>query len=293
MKAPTYVKKRNTVKHALCVVPALMLLSSFAVASEWQPEASDRLIKLPANIIEKRVEQDFNASPMAKRLADLDSQMSDKTSRIAMLQNDLNSVSGEAKVNIEYELVQQKSDYLDLLQESHDLRKEASVHKQHVYQDILQQFRNQYGKVQNTERLQLQQKQQTALARMEQVMEQVDQNLMHAGFSETSPYADEYAQNVSQITQLKDAIARHKANASPMLNGAEVSSEEYLRQLLLDISMHQSLLDQEGLMLSYMARLVALDAQELEYQIAYGDDGEVSTPRRVNKASDAVDLFTL
>ena len=54
--------------------------------------------------------------------------------------------------------------------------------------------------------------------------------------------------------------------------------------------MHQSLLDQEGLMLSYMARLVALDAQELEYQIAYGDDTN-SRPGRVNKASEAVDMF--
>ena len=37
----------------------------FVLASEgrnWDPVASDKLIKLPANIIEKRIQQDFEAS---------------------------------------------------------------------------------------------------------------------------------------------------------------------------------------------------------------------------------------
>ncbi|MFT6269507.1 MAG: hypothetical protein ACJAVV_002333 [Alphaproteobacteria bacterium] len=279
----------------IAVALVLAGLSSFAVASDWQPEASERLIQLPANIIEKRVEQNFNASPMASRLADIESQMNDKTTRISALQQDLSNATGETRINIKYEMVQQKSDYLDLLQESHTLRKQASMQKQSVYQDILQKYRSKQSKNQNPERVQLQQKQQNALLRMEKVMAQVDQNLMHVGFNETSPYANEYAVNVAKIDQLKQAIAKHKANASPTLNGAEVSSEEYLRQLLLDVSMHDSLLDQEGLMLSYMARIVALDAQELEYQIAYGEDGSASSSASTNgavaKAATAVDLF--
>lgn len=269
-----------------------MILSIAAYANQWQPEASETLIKLPANVIEKRVEQNFKASPMARRLADLDSQMSDKTTRIANLQQDMKNASSDAIEDIEYELVQQKSDYLDLLQESHTLRKQAATQKQAVYQDILQQYRQQDGANADSERLVIEQKQQQALLRMEKVMAQVDQNLMHKGVGESSPYADEYATNVAQIEKLKNAIAKHKANASPTLNGSEVSSQEYLRQLLLDASMHQSLLDQEGLMLSYMARLVALDAQALEYKIAYGEseDGQSS---QVNKASPAVDLFVM
>ena len=287
-----HIVKTGGVKATLAMV-ALVVMSNLASAGEWKPEASDRLIKLPANIIEKRVEKDFSASPMARRLADVDSQMTDKTTRIAQLQEALQQTSGDARVNIKYELVQQKSDYLDLLQESHTLRKQAATQKQGVYQDVLQQYRNQHGTAQNPDRLQLQQRQQSALARMEQVMAQVDKNLMHAGFNESSPYADEYAQNVANIDLLREKIATHKANASPMLNGAEVSSEEYLRQLLLNISMEQSLLHQEGVMLEYMARIVALDAQELEYQIAYGEDADFTRSRTVNKASKAVDLFTL
>lgn len=280
-------------KLTFCCGMATLWMSCLSVASDWQPQASDKLITLPANIIEKRIEQDFSASPMAQRLTDLDSQMQDKTARIAQLQNSLQIADGEALADVKYALVQEKSDYLDLLQESHQLRKQASIQKQGVYQQVLKKFRHQQTAGNTPTRIQLKQKQEAALARMEKVMAEVDQNLIHAGFNETSPYADEYAGNLAQIEQLKNAITSHRGNASPTLNGAQVSSEEYLRQLLMDIAMHQSLLDQEGLMLSYMARLVALDAQELEYQLAYGDSGDGNKTRVVNQASQAVDLFIL
>jgi hypothetical protein len=75
------------------------------------------------------------------------------------------------------------------------------------------------------------------------------------------------------------------------LHGEQVTSEEYLLQLLHSTSMYQSLLDQEALMLSYMARLVALDAQALEYQMAYNETGAADNKPHVAKASRAVDLF--
>lgn len=280
-------------KLTLCCGMTTLWMSCMSVASDWQPQASDKLITLPANIIEKRIEQDFSASPMARRLADLDSQMQDKTARIAQLQKSLQTADQQALADVKYALVQEKSDYLDLLQESQQLRKQASIQKQGVYQQVLQKFRHQQTAGNSPTRIQLKEKQEAALARMEKVMAEVDQNLIHAGFDQTSPYADEYAGNLAQIEQLKNAIASHKGNASPTLNGAQVSSEEYLRQLLMDIAMHQSLLDQEGLMLSYMARLVALDAQELEYQLAYGDGGDGNKTGAVNQASQAVNLFIL
>ncbi|WP_299083109.1 hypothetical protein [uncultured Paraglaciecola sp.] len=259
--------------------------------ADWQPVASDRLISMPANIIEKRIEQIFSASPMAMRLSDIDGQMLSTTERIQSLQQDLKNADAADLEDIQYEMVQQKSKYLDLLQESHTLRKQALNKKQGVYQDVLEQLRQQHADVDNNVRVKIQRQQQAALTRMESVMSQVDQNLMHAGYQASSPYAEEYAVNISQIEQLKAKIAQHKANAAPMLDGAEVSSEEYIRQLLHNASLHQSLLDQEALMLSYMARLVALDAQALKYQIAYGDKNDTTTSPKVAKASHAVDLF--
>lgn len=272
----------------------LMLLSQPVLAQssgEWQPVASDKLISLPANIIEKRIEQDFSVSPMAMRLAELDGQMENQTVRIQTLKQDLSAVQGAALEDVQYELVQQKSAYLDAQQESHQLRKDSLVKKQQLYQDILTQYRQQHATTGSSIKVQIQQQQKAAQARMEAVMAQVDQNLMHGGYESTSPYSDEYAVNLAQIEQLKNKITQHKANASPTIDGAEVSSEEYIRQLLHDAAMHQSLLDQEALMLSYMARLIALDAQALEYQMAYGIDAKVKVKPQVAKASRAVDLF--
>ncbi|WP_340679906.1 hypothetical protein [Paraglaciecola sp.] len=265
--------------------------SSFSQNSEWRPVASDKLITLPANIIEKRIEQDFSASPMAMRLAELDNQMDNTTARIGSLQQDLAQAEGQLLEDLQYELVQQKSGYLDVLQESHQLRKDSLMKKQQIYQDVLTQYRTQHASASSSIKVQLKRQQKEAQARMEAVMAQVDQNLMHTGYNTTSPYANEYASNLAQIDQLKDKINQHKANAAPTIDGAEVSSEEYIRQLLHDASMHQSLLDQEGLMLSYMARLVALDAQALEYQMAYGDSDASKVKPQVAKASQAVGLF--
>jgi hypothetical protein len=268
--------------------------SSAALAAtdmDWRPVASDKLITLPANIIEKRIEQDFSTSPMAKRLADLDGQMESVTDRLRTLQQDNASLEGKANEELEYAVVQQKSIYLDLLQESHQLRKTSLIKKQQVYQDVLAKLRQNSNLNSGRVQLKIKGQQKKAQARMEAIMAQVDQNLMHSAYQGSTPYADEYAANLSQIEQLKSKINQHQANAAATLDGEEVSSQEYLRQLLHSASMHQSLLDQEALMLSYMARLVALDAHALEYQMAYNETGAADNKPHVAKASRAVDLF--
>jgi len=277
----------------LIIFSLLSLNATFTYAqvdAAWDPVASDKLITLPANIIEKRIEQDFNASPMAMRLAELDTSMQTQSSRLQTLQQDLSQADQQQTAEIQYELVQQKSAYLDSLQESHQLRKDSLVKKQRLYQDILARFRQQHAGT-SAVKMTIQRQQKEAQTRMEAVMSQVDKNLLHSNYNNASPYADEYAANLAQIEQLKTKIGQHRVNAALTIEGAEVSSEEYIRELLHGAAMHQSLLDQEALMLSYMARLVALDAQALEHQLAFsGSDESVSKPQ-VAKASAAVGLF--
>ena len=80
-------KKNFKMSKLLTVVLVALSVNSIAFAnngnvdnSEWHPVASDKLIHLPANIIEKRIQQDFQASPMAIHLAELEIQMQDKIS---------------------------------------------------------------------------------------------------------------------------------------------------------------------------------------------------------------------
>ena len=266
----------------------------FVLASEgrnWDPVASDKLIKLPANIIEKRIQQDFEASPMALHIVELEQQMQDKLSQLKSLRELMTDSEGDNLINQRFELVQQKSKYLDLMQEAQGLRQNALAKKQDLYETVLGKLRNKNGQVSQGEVFQLKQKQAEARQRMQKVLAQVDNSLMHTGLDQRSPYADEFALNLAKVEDLKNAISKHKANASPTLGDEEVTSEEYVRQLLMQASTEQSLLDQEALMFSYMAKLVALDAQSLEYEISYGDESTELTQRNRTKPAEVADLF--
>jgi hypothetical protein len=266
----------------------------FGLASEsqnWDPVASDKLIKLPANIIEKRIQQDFEASPMALHIVGLEQHMQDKLSQLKSLRELIADSEGEDLINQRFELVQQKSEYLDLMQEAQGLRQNALAKKQGLYQTVLSKLRNKNGRISQGEVYLLQQKQAEARQRMQKVLAQVDNGLMHSGLDQRSPYADEFALNLAKVEDLKNAISKHKANASPTLGDVEVTSEEYVRQLLIQASTEQSLLDQEALMFSYMAKLVALDAQSLEYEISYGDENTDLTQRNRTKPAAVADLF--
>ncbi|WP_158966439.1 hypothetical protein [Paraglaciecola sp. L3A3] len=281
------------------VIPSLILAislgaSQIVLASDgrnWDPVASDKLIKLPANIIEKRIQQDFAASPMALHLVDLEQQMQGKLSQLKSLQALMKDSEGEALVDQRFQLVQEKSAYLDLMQEAQTLRQDALTKKQELYESVLGKLRNKNGRISQGEVFQLKQKQAEARERMQNVMAQVDSSLMHTGLDQRSPYANEFAVNLAKVESLKNAISQHKANASPTLGDVEVTSEEYVRQLLMDASTQQSLLDQESLMFSYMAKLVALDAQALEYEISYGDENIDLTQGNRTKTAEVADLF--
>jgi hypothetical protein len=262
-----------------------------SVSSEWKPVASDKLIKLPANIIEKRIQKDFKASPMATRMTELDVEMQENVAVIKAIIQVMPELEGEVAQNQRFELLQYKSEYLDSLQESHHLHQSALEKKQTLYKNVLDKLRLQSGKMTNNESYQIQQAQIAARQRMEKVIEQVDQSLMHLGVEKASPYTNEYSKNLNQIQSLKMAINRHQGNQSPKINGVDISSEEYLRQLLMSVSTEQSLLDQEALMLSYMAKLVALDAQTLEYEVAYGNEQSAEMISEASKPSTVTTLF--
>ena len=281
------------------IMPSLILAISLGcthlvLASDgrnWDPVASDKLIKLPANIIEKRIQQDFDASPMALHLVVLEQQMQGKLSQLKSLQELMSDSEGEDLISQRFELVQQKSEYLDLMQEAQGLRQNALAKKQNLYETVLRKLHNKNGRISQSEVFKLKLKQAEARQRMQKVFAQVDNGLMHSGQDKRSPYADEFALNLAKVEALKNAILQHKANASPTLGDVEVTSEEYVRQLLMEASTEQSLLDQESLMFSYMAKLVALDAQALEYEISFGDENAAFTQVNRTKPADVADLF--
>ncbi|MFT6087556.1 MAG: hypothetical protein ACI9UD_001979 [Glaciecola sp.] len=291
------VGSKSTISRCLsmvCVVITAVLTPIAALANSgdhWQPVASETLIKLPANLIEKRIQQDFEMSPLANQLLSLENTIAAKGDKIKALQSLLTDVSAEEMIEERVSLVQIKSSYLDDMQISQSLRQDALNKKQYLYEDVLRKLFHQQNSSANLDMQKLRAKQEEAKQRMDRVIAQVDATLLSDHLDKTSPYADEFAMNLGKIEQLKKAISQHQSSLAPTIDGVEVSAQEYVRQLLMQAASDQSLLDQEALMISYMAKLVALDAQSIEFRLAYEETEDGVVINNFTKPNQAADLF--
>jgi 6-pyruvoyl-tetrahydropterin synthase len=278
----------------LCVFITAMLTPVKVHANStnhWQPVASETLLKLPANLIEKRIQQDFEMSPLANQLLSLESNIADKGDKIKALQSLLIDASANQMTEEQVSLLQIKSSYLDDMQLSQSLRQDALNKKQYLYEDVLRKLFHQQNSSANLDMQKLRAKQEEAKQRMDRVIAQVDATLLNDRLDKTSPYADEFAINLGKIQQLKKAISQHQSSLAPTIDGVEVSAQEYVRQLLMQAASDQSLLDQEALMISYMAKLVALDAQSIEFRLAYEETEDGVVINNFTKPNQAADLF--
>ncbi len=287
---------RIIIKQAWWIV-ALTAASVFSftaganASTNWQPVASETLIKLPANLIKKRIQQDFDMSPLASQLLELESSIADKGTKIEALQSLLIDASENDMIEERVSLVQIKSNYLDDMQLSQSLRQDALNQKQYVYEDVLRKLLQQQNSSANIDMQKLRAKQDEAKNRMDKVIAQVDATLLNDSLDNKSPYADEFAMNLGKIEQLKQAISKHQSSLAPTIDGIQVSAQEYVRQLLMQAASDQALLDQEALMISYMAKLVALDAQSIEFKLAYEETEDGVVINNFTKPSLAADLF--
>ncbi len=264
-----------------CALASPLTMASSATQN-WQPTSSEKLVKMPANIIERRISQDFSQSPMAKTVVNNESGMVQSIERMSQIKEQLENLEGDEKKAKRHEFLEVKSHYLDLLQENLALNQQMLDKKQSLYQKVLSKMRNKKQNDANT--YELRETQKAARSRMDKMLEKVDQMMLNEGYAQDSKYATQYQANLSSIEQLKKAIVQHQANLVPSLNGVEVSSEEFIRQMLMNIQGEQALHDQQKVIMSYMAKLVALDAQALEYEISYDTDESLQSNEEVTPA---------
>ena len=286
------MKKMHITLTAAAVLLSWSLVNNQAEAQEnWQPISADSLVELPANLIEKRIQQDFRMSPMATELLEIEQGIAAKSQQIQAIKTLIAQSESTEMIDEKVDLIQLKSGFLDLMQAGQVLRQKQLQDKMDVYQQVLAKLYSQSNQEVNSKAYQLRLSQQEARSRMEKVMQQVDDVLLQDGYNKLSPYATEFAANLDKIVQLKEAISAHKANLAATVDGVEVSTQEYMRQLLMQSSSEQSLLDQEALMLSYMAKIVALDAQSLEFAISETQELDALNAGSLTTPANSVSLF--
>lgn len=269
----------------------LATMPSALASSDWQPMPGEQLIKMPAPVMAKAIERDFRESSLAAELKDRHEEIGDIQSSLGELKDAIANANGEDKVSLQHQFLEEKSAYLDTMESRQALKVAALKTRMALYNQILNELKQDRERATDPVSRQVREAQMAARQRMQQVTEQVDEMFYPAIGGDTSRYNQEYVRNVDQIKAYQRAISSHGANQAASVDGAEVSREEFVRDLLSQAEAEHGLIDQESEMLGFMARLVALDAQALQMQIAYGDDFETDGITETGKPADMAAFF--
>ncbi len=268
-----------------------LTLGNSVMANDWQPLSSERLIRLPAPVMAKALEQDFRNSDLATSLNVSNDSLGDIRNELTQLSKKLSRAEDREIIPARHDVLKKKSAYLDEMEKYQRYQRQAAETKIKIYEGLLKDLQRNRRRANDPVSREVRAAQLASRARMKANRKRVDDNLFPATVNADSRYAQEYEGNLSKIKQLQVAIRHHKSNNNATLDGEEVSREAFVRHLLAEAETDIALLDQEDEMLGYMARLVALDAQSLQMEVAYGEEVQDVSMQNQRKPRNMVDLF--
>ena len=94
-----------------------LVLSTSVLANQWRPISSERLIKLPAPVMAKALEQDFRDSDLATSLTTSQKSLVDIKGSLKQLTQHLVSAEQEEIIPTRHNLLKKKSAYLDEMEQ--------------------------------------------------------------------------------------------------------------------------------------------------------------------------------
>lgn len=264
-------------------------------AAKWTPRASEKLIKLPGDHLRRAVENDFRKSELASAISDADEKVGYKKSTLQDLKAALNQNAGadeEVQMDLEYQLIGEKQAYLSMARERQQLKRKKAQTRIRLYEKLLSKMTRKEASMSPQKALLVDQQKQ-AHNRFQGSLGKIDTELMQSSVTSQSKYATEYAQNMAAIENLVSAINNHPMNQAPTVDGVQVTQADFVRNMIAQNQAEVALIDQEDMVLGYMAKLVSLDALALAENISVAESGEdvvaVEEPR--NTITSTVDLF--
>lgn len=255
----------------------------------WQPEITERLVKLPASYLQKTIDRDFAASPLAQAMHDAEGRIGLKVQTLQDLRAAIDKAEGEVKVELRHQFLAEKQAYVELLKQHQDLRRQQLDTRARIYDRLMKKLALETS-AQTPEQAKLADQQVDARNRLERTVDAIDSKLFATTAAPDSRYGREYARNLSAMNALIAAIKAHPMTRRDEAEQGPMTKPEYLRHLVADNEAERSLLTQEGDILGHMAKLVALDATALSEDLAPDATADADTPRATDVAA-AVELF--
>lgn len=255
----------------------------------WRPAVSEKLVKLPNTYLKKALDRDFSDSPLAEAIRTMDSEIKLKMQTLGDLQSATDQAEGDVLTELRHQFLAQKQEYLDLMKNRQSLRSKHYKTRIKVYQRLLKKMSREHSG-NSPAKAKLVERQTEARVRFEKSAEAIDMKMFATTIAPESRYSQEYSKNLSAANALLQAISSHPMNEKQIGGGSSVSKPDYVRELLASTEAELSLISQEGEIVGYMAKLVALDAMALADQVAENDPDLIEPDKPVGVSS-AVDLF--
>jgi hypothetical protein len=274
---------------ALAMAAPNMAVGKGANLPDWQPVASEKLIKLPANYLKKSLDHDFAQSALASAITVLDGEIGLKGQTLGDLSTAIDQADGELQVELRHQFLAQKRKFIMLMKRKADLRQRHMETKQRTLERLLKKLGQEKGAM-TPVRVQLVAQQHQARERFKGSLAEVDLTVLATPTVPESKYAQEYTANMSAVSALAAAIRQHPMNSQPQMGSQPINKAEFIRQMLADTQAGIAILEQEKNIVGYMAKLVALDALALSEQVMDAELADSDIPRTSGPSS-AVKYF--
>ncbi|MEQ9326505.1 MAG: hypothetical protein RJQ21_04325, partial [Rhodospirillales bacterium] len=181
-----------------CAVLALLagVPSSGAAGADadWNPAASERLVKLPPHLLKKAVDRDYQASGLAAAISDTGSRISAKGQTLADLKGAAEKADGELRLELQHQFLVEKQAYVRLMGERLELRARQAETRRKLYETLLSKAQRQ-GAARDSVTAGLAAARQAARERFASSLESVDMQVFGSEFAPESRYGAEYARN--------------------------------------------------------------------------------------------------
>lgn len=265
---------------AIILVPTLAISEVKPVSvntAKWQPQSSERLVKLPPSYLKKSLDRDFAGSGLGQALKSTQTDIQNKGNTLSDLQKSIETAEGELKLELRHQFLAEKRAFLDLMANQIDLNKRRANTRLNLFQKMLDELRDQNAANTPTKK-ELIERQNLARTRMQSSLSKVDLKIFESATVPESQYAIKYGQNVQAIERLMSRIKDHEMNQSLTADGTEMTKEEFIRHMAIEAEAELALAEQDDLILGYMAKLVALDAMALSEEAIDAEQADSALP---------------
>ena len=111
-------------------------MATAASDADWQPVASEKLIRMPAKYMDVSIERHYQKSSLATGINALDTQIQMEVARMNESHSAVEEADVEQAVALRHQFLIAKSNYLELMHEKHQLSERALTKKAKLYQKV-------------------------------------------------------------------------------------------------------------------------------------------------------------